>query len=167
MLFGLGKSLPTKKLSANIGLLFIKPIWSYLDVDINFLAKVTHGFSGADLTEICQRACKQAIREAIEAEIRAESEKKNKPNAMEDEDDPVPEITRRHFEEAMRFARRSVTENDVRKYEMFAQTLQQSRGIGSNFRFPGSDGPGIPTGAGGQGGGPVFGSHNDADDLYN
>ncbi|TNN19099.1 Transitional endoplasmic reticulum ATPase isoform 2 [Schistosoma japonicum] len=137
------------------------------DVDINFLAKVTHGFSGADLTEICQRACKQAIREAIEAEIRAESEKKNKPNAMEDEDDPVPEITRRHFEEAMRFARRSVTENDVRKYEMFAQTLQQSRGIGSNFRFPGSDGPGIPTGAGGQGGGPVFGSHNDADDLYN
>ncbi|TNN19104.1 Transitional endoplasmic reticulum ATPase isoform 1 [Schistosoma japonicum] len=105
------------------------------DVDINFLAKVTHGFSGADLTEICQRACKQAIREAIEAEIRAESEKKNKPNAMEDEDDPVPEITRRHFEEAMRFARRSVTENDVRKYEMFAQTLQQSRGIGSNFRL--------------------------------
>ncbi|KAK4474582.1 hypothetical protein MN116_001722 [Schistosoma mekongi] len=137
------------------------------DVDINFLAKVTHGFSGADLTEICQRACKQAIREAIEAEIRAESEKKNKPNAMEDEDDPVPEITRRHFEEAMRFARRSVTENDVRKYEMFAQTLQQSRGIGSNFRFPGSDGPGIPASTGGQGGGPVFGSHNDAEDLYN
>jgi transitional endoplasmic reticulum ATPase len=48
----------------------------------------------------------------------------------------VPEILRRdHFEEAMKFARRSVTDNDIRKCEMFAQTLQQSRGLGgSNFR---------------------------------
>lgn len=53
---------------------------------------------------------------------------------MDEEEDPVPEITRAHFEEAMRFARRSVTDNDIRKYEMFAQTLQQSRGFGSNFR---------------------------------
>lgn len=34
----------------------------------------------------------------------------------------------------MRFARRSVSDNDIRKYEMFAQTLQQSRGFGS-FRY--------------------------------
>ncbi len=53
-----------------------------------------------------------------------------------DEEDPVPEITRAHFEEAMKFARRSVSDNDIRKYEMFAQTLQQSRGFGTNFRFP-------------------------------
>lgn len=52
-----------------------------------------------------------------------------------DEEDPVPEITRAHFEEAMKFARRSVSDNDIRKYEMFAQTLQQSRGFGSNFRY--------------------------------
>lgn len=54
----------------------------------------------------------------------------------DDEDyDAVPEIRRDHFEEAMKFARRSVTDNDIRKYEMFAQTLQQSRGLGgSNFR---------------------------------
>lgn len=45
-----------------------------------------------------------------------------------EEDDPVPEIRKDHFEEAMRFARRSVSDNDIRKYEMFAQTLQQSRG---------------------------------------
>ena len=25
------------------------------DVDMNYIAKVTNGFSGADLTEICQR----------------------------------------------------------------------------------------------------------------
>jgi transitional endoplasmic reticulum ATPase len=36
------------------------------DVDINALAKYTQGFSGADITEICQRACKYAIRENIE-----------------------------------------------------------------------------------------------------
>ena len=43
-------------------------------MDIDYLSKVTHGFSGADLTEICQRACKLAIRESIELEIRRERE---------------------------------------------------------------------------------------------
>lgn len=61
-----------------------------------------------------------------------------------DEDDPVPEITRAHFEEAMKFARRSVSDNDIRKYEMFAQTLQQSRGFGTNFRFPSGGVAGAP-----------------------
>ena len=51
-----------------------------------------------------------------------------------DLDDQVPEITRGHFEEAMKFARRSVSDNDIRKYDMFSQTLQQSRGFGGNFR---------------------------------
>lgn len=75
------------------------------DVDLEFLAKMTNGFSGADLTEICQRACKLAIRESIESEIRRERERQTNPSAMEvEEDDPVPEIRRDHFEEAMRFA---------------------------------------------------------------
>ena len=45
------------------------------DVDQQYLAKMTRGFSGADLTEICQRACKLAIRESIDADIRREKEK--------------------------------------------------------------------------------------------
>lgn len=36
------------------------------DVDLRALAKYTQGFSGADITEICQRGCKYAIRENIE-----------------------------------------------------------------------------------------------------
>ena len=36
------------------------------DVDLRALARYTQGFSGADITEICQRACKYAIRENIE-----------------------------------------------------------------------------------------------------
>jgi len=51
-----------------------------------------------------------------------------------EEVDPVPEIRSEHFEEAMKFARRSVSDNDIRKYEMFSKTLQQSRGFGANFR---------------------------------
>lgn len=39
------------------------------DVDLRTLAKYTQGFSGADITEICQRACKYAIRENIEKVI--------------------------------------------------------------------------------------------------
>ena len=49
------------------------------DVDLTYVAKVTHGFSGADLTEVCQRACKLAIRQSIEAEIRREKEEANQP----------------------------------------------------------------------------------------
>lgn len=40
------------------------------DVDIEFLSTLTEGFSGADLTEFCQRATKSAIRELIEAEAK-------------------------------------------------------------------------------------------------
>lgn len=73
------------------------------DVDLGFLAKNTHGFSGADLTEICQRAAKLAIRESIEADIRQAREKREKEEAAGDEvkmeedveeEDPVPVITR-------------------------------------------------------------------------
>ena len=48
------------------------------EVDLPFLAKMTKGFSGADLTEICQRACKLAIRESIDADIRREKERQKK-----------------------------------------------------------------------------------------
>ncbi|KAK6024323.1 hypothetical protein OSTOST_09871 [Ostertagia ostertagi] len=110
-------------------------------------------------------ACKLAIRESIEKEIRIEKDRQERrqrgEELMDDEAyDPVPEITRAHFEEAMKFARRSVSDNDIRKYEMFAQTLQQQRGFGNNFKFPGEQpsAPNQPSGV------PVGG--NDDDDLY-
>jgi transitional endoplasmic reticulum ATPase len=79
-----------------------------------------------------------------------------------EEVDPVPEIRRDHFEEAMKFARRSVSDADIRKYEMFSQTLQQSRGFGTNFRFPGS----APQGSGNQGDGQGNFADDGDDDLY-
>ena len=87
-----------------------------------------------------------------------------------DEEDEVTEVSKRHFEEAMKFARRSVTDQDIKKYEMFSQTLQQSRGFGTNFRFP-SEAGGGPAGGSGQGGsaggggGATF-EDGDDDDLY-
>ena len=38
------------------------------NVSMEFLAQQCEGFSGADMTELCQRATKAAIREAIAAE---------------------------------------------------------------------------------------------------
>ncbi|KDE09634.1 transitional endoplasmic reticulum ATPase [Microbotryum lychnidis-dioicae p1A1 Lamole] len=150
------------------------------DVDLNFLAKNTHGFSGADLTEICQRAAKLAIRASIEADMKADRERKAKAATMSEEeqaaaaeadatmdvaeeDDPVPEITRAHFEEAMSFARRSVNDQDIRRYELFAQNLQQSRGFGSSFKFPDSA---EATGADAGAGGAAFTQPEEEDDLY-
>merc|ERR1719184_45203 len=135
------------------------------DVDLPYMAKMTKGFSGADLTEICQRACKLAIRESIDADIRREKERQKQGSNMDvdDDEDLVPEILKRHFEEAMKFARRSVSDNDIKKYEMFSQTLQQSRGFGTNFRFPDGQGGGsAPSGGSGQGN---F-NNDDDDDLY-
>ncbi|KAJ2957802.1 hypothetical protein NQZ79_g6550 [Umbelopsis isabellina] len=146
------------------------------DVDLNFLAKNTHGFSGADLAEICQRAAKLAIREDIDKDIQRERERKARQEAGEDvgmdedeEDDGVAEISRAHFEEAMAFARRSVSDNDIRKYEMFSQNLQQQRGFGNNFKFPESGGAGANSGAQGMDGVSAntgFGEEGGDDDLY-
>jgi transitional endoplasmic reticulum ATPase len=63
-------------------------------------------------------------------------EKENGQTATDlDEPDLVPEIRRDHFAEALKFARRSVSDNDIGKYEMFARTLQQSREFGTQFHF--------------------------------
>lgn len=120
------------------------------DVSLTALANALEGYSGADLTEICQRACKLAIREAIAKDQERIKRLEANPEAMdtgEEEEDPVPFITRGHFEEAMQYARRSVTDADVRKYEMFAQKLVTSRGFGSDFKFSDNPTTGGPSGA--------------------
>eukprot|EP00919_Chromeraceae_sp_WS-2016_P080602 GHVR01190559.1.p1 GENE.GHVR01190559.1~~GHVR01190559.1.p1 ORF type:complete len:444 (+),score=122.20 GHVR01190559.1:94-1425(+) len=85
------------------------------NVQKNFIAYKTEGFSGADIAEFCQRAAKAAIRDSIAAD---ELKKGGGDDAMDDTD-AVPEITRRHFEEAFAGARRSVTQTDLSKYDQF------------------------------------------------
>ena len=59
---------------------------------------------------------------------------------MPEEEDPVPYVTKKHFEYAIRESRRSVSDADLLKYESFSQKMKQQRGsMGSgvaNFSFP-------------------------------
>jgi transitional endoplasmic reticulum ATPase len=109
------------------------------DVDLNYIASKTHGFSGADLGFITQRAVKLAIKESISLDIdrRKAREAAGEDVDMEDEDaeDPVPQLTKAHFAEAMSQARRSVTDVEIRRYEAFAQSMKSS-GPGAFFKFP-------------------------------
>ena len=83
---------------------------------------------------------------------------------MDEDINDVSEIRKAHFEESMKYARRSVSDADIRKYQAFAQTLQQSRGIGSEFRFP--DRPAAAT-TGGSVDTFAQAATADDDDLYN
>mmetsp|Transcript_16049 Transcript_16049/g.33577 ORF Transcript_16049/g.33577 Transcript_16049/m.33577 type:complete len:819 (+) Transcript_16049:338-2794(+) len=110
------------------------------NVDLAFLATKTHNFSGADLTEICQAACKLAIREDIAHETITERDESNLDSEQEEF---LPELLPRHFEEAVRNARKSVSDRDLAQYQAFANSLHQSRGALtpagqslSNFTFP-------------------------------
>jgi transitional endoplasmic reticulum ATPase len=110
------------------------------DVDLNYIASKTHGFSGADLGFVTQRAVKLAIKQSIAIDIQKTKEREaaGEDVKMEediDAEDPVPELTKAHFEEAMQMARRSVSDVEVRRYEAFAQSMKNTGG--SNFfRFP-------------------------------
>jgi transitional endoplasmic reticulum ATPase len=134
------------------------------DVDLDFIAENTHGFSGADLGFVTQRAVKLAIKQSISLDIeRTKAREAAGEDPMDEDDveaeDPVPELTKAHFEEAMRSARRSVTDVEIRRYEAFAQAMKNSGGS-SFFRFPDAQNP-----EGGDGNN--FGNAGDDEDLYN
>ncbi|KAK9942248.1 hypothetical protein M0R45_007924 [Rubus argutus] len=138
------------------------PVSKY--VDLRALAKYTTGFSGADITEICQRACKYAIRDNIEKDMERERRRTQNPEVMEEDEDEVSEITAAHFEESMKYARRSVSDSDIQKYQAFAQTLHQARGFGADeFKF-------AVSGSGAAVGSDPFATTNSGEsdeDLYN
>lgn len=83
-------------------------------VHLPALARITAGFSGADITEICQRACKLAVRDVIQWSLKV-----GKAEAMRG-----AEIGVWHLTEALKHARRSVSDLDVMKYDFFAQRLK-------------------------------------------
>lgn len=96
------------------------------NISMDFLADMTEGFSGADLTELCQRATKAAIRESIEAEEQRRALMKENPDGdqqMAEMEDPVPVITRKHFEEAIQGARTSVSLQELQRFEDFRKTF--------------------------------------------
>ena len=135
------------------------------DVNIEYIASRTHGFSGADLGFVTQRAVKLAIKQAISIDIERTKEKEAAGDDVKmeedaEDEDPVPELTKAHFEEAMQSARRSVSDVEVRRYEAFAQSMKNSGG--SNFfRFPDAE-----EAAAGAANGNGFGNAGEDDSLY-
>ncbi|TQD95587.1 hypothetical protein C1H46_018735 [Malus baccata] len=94
------------------------------EMDEIALAKYTTGFSGVDITEICQRTCKYAIRKNIKKDIERERMRNENPEAMEEYViDEVTEIKAAHFEKSVKYACMSVSDADICKYQAFAQTL--------------------------------------------
>lgn len=114
------------------------------DVDLDYVASLTEGFSGADIAELTQRAAKSAVRESIEADARRKAAQALNPGQeLKQAADPVPEIGRKHFEEALKYARKSVTNVDLEKYEQFkrkfdpAYAAKQTGGSGLKINWPG------------------------------
>jgi transitional endoplasmic reticulum ATPase len=98
------------------------------EVNMGQLADATEGFSGADITEICQRAAKNAIRESIAAGIERQKRVEDGELTQEEADalpDPVPYITAAHFEASMSKARRSVTPDIIEQYDSFTAKIKQ------------------------------------------
>lgn len=126
------------------------------EVSVSTLAAATAGYSGADITEICQRAAKLAIREAVEAEVSWNARVEDGEISEDaDYDDPVPFIKKEHFEAAMAGSRKSVSETDLRRYEAFAASMKVDIGKVADFSF-------ADAGEEGQEGG----DEDDVDDLY-
>jgi len=108
------------------------------EIDIEVLARSTHGFSGADITEVCTSASKLAIREAILSE--EERLKKVEAGELEEHEGKLTKsqmlVTKRHFNFAMSKARRSVNEKDLALFEEFAEKQKSGRGeAATNFKF--------------------------------
>ena len=104
--------LPDKSSRASVLKAVLRKSPVHPNITFDFLAELTEGFTGADLTELCQRATKAAIRESIEADEQRKALLKENPDEdqnMVEAEDPVPVITRKHFEEALACARKSVT----------------------------------------------------------
>jgi len=135
------------------------------DVDLNYIASHTDKFTGADLTEICQRAAKLAIRESISRDFERKRLAAEAGAEMEDveEEDPVPEILPSHFEESVRASRRSVSDAQIAKYQSFGAVLNTARGEMEQFRLPASS----PFAAAGAGETAAGADDDDEDDLYN
>jgi len=108
-------------------------------IKIDELVKATPGFSGADLTELCQRACKLAVkesiekdREAMESQMEIESKGVDFAAAERPEKDPVPGVAWKHFQEAMKSVRRSVSEEDEKRYERYRHNFQGGTFVNTN-----------------------------------
>merc|ERR1719460_30704 len=112
-------TLKPKRFCSNYHLLYFAD-----DVDLEALANATEGFSGADISEVCQRACKFAIREDIERDEAGDNVPKSQTDCDELPDaNPGGKLRKRHFDMAMANARKSVSRSELARYLKFKKDL--------------------------------------------
>jgi transitional endoplasmic reticulum ATPase len=114
------------------------------EVDYEYLADRTEGFSGADIAGICKSAAKNAIRGCIAEERKAwEAKEKLKAAAAaagkeyESDDekqdseagDPIPYITKKMLLDSLQYARRSVSKADLEKYMKYKRDMERRLGM--------------------------------------
>jgi len=135
------------------------------DVHLDYLAQLTDGFSGADITEMCQRSAKSAIRDSISHEEEKKALLLENPEAeqdlMQQDSDAVPFITRKHFEEGLSSARKSVSATDQMRFEQFRKKFDPvyAARTGAGTQFANIQWPDTNSNA--------FNTNVEEDDLYN
>jgi transitional endoplasmic reticulum ATPase len=112
------------------------------EVDFEYLADKTEGFSGADIASICTNAAKHAIRACIDHERKvwmakeakkAECKEKGIDYESDEEEEGheemVPFITRAMILSSLSVARRSVTQQDLEKYMRYKRDMERKMGM--------------------------------------
>jgi len=123
--------IPMPDLPARVGVLkaVLRKTKIAEDVTLATIGGLLNKFSGADITAVCQRAQQSCIREAI-SESRKALEEGREPDEVE------PVIQRRHFEEGMYFARRSVSDLEIQKYTDLKEKLGNPSGSRNQEQAP-------------------------------
>jgi transitional endoplasmic reticulum ATPase len=110
------------------------------EIDYEYLADQTEGFSGADIAGVCKAAAKNAIRSCISAERtawqrkedkRKEAEEKGIEYVSDDEEgeDLTPFITKEMIDKALKNASRSVSKADLEKYMRYKRDMERRLGM--------------------------------------
>jgi len=110
------------------------------EIDYEYLADQTEGFSGADIAGVCKAAAKNAIRNCISAERaiwtrkeekRREAEEKGMEYVSDDEgeEDPTPFITKEMLDKSLKNASRSVSKADLEKYMRYKRDMERRLGM--------------------------------------
>ena len=114
-------------------------------VPLDFVAKLTEGFSGADMKELCNQVCKSAIKESIEFEESKKALLKERPGEdVQMTDDPVPMLTKRHFEFGLAHCVKSVHDVDLQRDEDFKAkydpnfSFEKKGGQTNKIQWPGA-----------------------------
>ncbi|MEM2070199.1 MAG: CDC48 family AAA ATPase, partial [Archaeoglobaceae archaeon] len=89
------------------------------DVNIDELAEKTEGYSGADIEAVCREAAMLAIREKINPNMAREEAKEIAKSIK---------ISKKHFEEALKKVKPSLTKEDVERYEKIIEDFHKMYG---------------------------------------